>query len=165
MSALRNSKLSNSRYVLVGSLVLLLLAVFPLAAAAGSADGSSYSGDDAYDRAAGGFPELYASVAASLSGDDAYDPATGGLAAGGIPGRAAFIFTAGFGGDDAYDPAAGGLAAVSLFSLSELAFCEESVFAVEGGFSGDDAYDLAAGGNPDGDQIALACLPSATLGQ
>ena len=160
MSVLRNSKLSNSRYVLVGSLVLLLLAAFPLAAAAGSADGSSYSGDDAYDRAAGGFPDLYASVASSLSGDDAYD-----LAAGGIPERAALIFAAGFGGDDAYDPAAGGLAAVSLFSLSELAFCEASEFAVAGGFSGDDAYDLAAGGNPDGDEIALACLPSATFGQ
>ena len=160
MSVLRNAKLSNSRYILVGSLVLLLLAVFPLAAAAGSADGSSYSGDDAYDRAAGGFPELYASVAFSFSGDDAYD-----LAAGGIPERAALIFAAGFGGDDAYDPAAGGLAAVSLFSLSALAFCESSVFAVDGGFSGDDAYDLAAGGNPDGDEIALACLPSATIGR
>jgi len=160
MSVLRNSKLSNSRSILVASLVLLLSAAFPLAAAAGSADGSSYSGDDAYDRAAGGFPELYGSVAASLSGDDAYD-----LAAGGIPERAAFIFAAGFGGDDAYDPAAGGLAAVSLFSLSELAVCESSTFAVDGGFSGDDAYDLAAGGNPDGDEIALACLPSATIGR
>ena len=165
MSVLRNSKLSNSRSILVGSLVLLLLAAFPLAAAAGSADGLSYSGDDAYDRAAGGFPDLYTGVAFSFSGDDAYDPAVGGLAAGGIPERAAFIFAAGFSGDDAYDPAAGGLAAVSLFSLSELAFCEPSVFSVEGGFSGDDAYDLAAGGNPDGDEIALACLPSGTFGQ
>ena len=160
MSDLWSAKLSSSRYVLVGSLVLLLLAALPLAAAAGSADGSSYSGDDAYDRAAGGFPELYASTAVSFSGDDASD-----LAAGGIPERAAFLFAGGFGGDDAYDPAAGGLAAVSLFSLSELAFCETSVFAVDGGFSGDDAYDLAAGGNPDGDVIALACLPSVSFGQ
>ena len=160
MSVLRDSKLSNSRFILVGSLVLMLLAAFPLAAVAGSVDGSSYSGDDAYDRAAGGFPELYASVASSFSGDDAYD-----LAAGGIPERAAFIFAAGFGGDDAYDPAAGGLAAVSLFSLSDLVFCEASEFAAGGGFSGDDAYDLAAGGNPDGDGIAVACLPSAILGQ
>ena len=52
-----NWKLSNSRYVLVGSLVLLLLAAFPLAAAAGFAGGASYSGDDAYDRAAGVNPD------------------------------------------------------------------------------------------------------------
>ena len=159
MFDLRNSKLSNSRFVLVGSLVLLLLAALPLAAAAGSADGSSYSGDDAYDRAAGGFPELYTSVASSFSGDDAYD-----LAAGGIPERAAFIFAAGFGGDDAYDPAAGGLEAVSLFSvaeaLGEFAFCDSVEMADVGRFSGDDAYDLAAGGNPGGFEIALACAPA-----
>jgi hypothetical protein len=114
MSILRNAKLLDSRYLLAGPLVLLLLVAFPLAAAAGSVDGSSYSGDDAYDPAAGGFPELYASVAASFSGDDAYD-----LAAGAIPERGALIFAAGFSGDDAYDAAAGGLEAVSLFSVAD----------------------------------------------
>jgi hypothetical protein len=157
MSFLRNVKSFKSNYLLVGSLILLLMGAFPLAAAAGSIDGSSYSGDDAYDPAAGGFPELYSGVAFSLSGDDAYD-----LAAGGIPERAAFIFAAGFGGDDAYDPAAGGLEAVSLFSvaeaLGEFAFCDSVELADIGRFSGDDAYDLAAGGNPDGDLGALACL-------
>ena len=155
----RNAKSLNSRYLLVGSLVLLLLVAFPLAAAAGSIDGSSYSGDDAYDPAAGGFPELYAGSAFSLSGDDAYD-----LAAGGLPERGALIFAAGFSGDDAYDPAAGGLEAVSLISVEEalasVALCEEPELAGVGRFSGDDAYDPAAGGNPDGELLALACLES-----
>ena len=157
MSVLRNAKALNSRYVLVGSLVLLLLGAFPFAAAAGSLDGSSYSGDDAYDPAAGGFPELYTGAPFSLSGDDAYD-----VAAGGIPERGAFIFASGFSGDDAYDPAAGGLESVSLFSVAEalrgFAFCDSSELADIGRFSGDDAYDLAAGGNPDADASALACL-------
>ena len=159
MSVLRNTKLSDSRVLLVGSLVLLLLAAFPLAAAAGSIDGSSYSGDDAYDPAAGGFPELYSGAALSLSGDDAYD-----LAAGSIPERGALIFAAGFSGDDAYDPAAGGLEAASLISVAEalagVTLCERPELAGVGRFSGDDAYDPAAGGNPDGDLRALACLES-----
>jgi hypothetical protein len=157
MSVLRNAKLFNSKVLLVGSLVLLLIGAFPLAAAAGAIDGSSYSGDDAYDPAAGGFPELYASVAASFSGDDDYD-----LAAGGISERGAFIFAAGLSGDDAYDPAAGGLEAVSLISVAEalagVAYCDSLELADVGRFSGDDAYDLAAGGNPDAAGIALACL-------
>lgn len=146
MSGPRKFKLSDSRFLVAGSLILLLLAAFPLAAAA------SYSGDDPYDPAAGGFPELYASVAASFSGDDAYD-----LAAGANPERGALLFAAGFSGDDAYDPAAGGLAAVSVFTVTdlraELAACDLSALVVSGGFSGDDAYDPAAGGNPDGDAI------------
>jgi hypothetical protein len=48
----------NIRYLFAGSLILLLVVAFPLAAAAGSLDGTSYSGDDAYDPVAGGFPEL-----------------------------------------------------------------------------------------------------------
>ena len=142
----------DARYLLAGSLILLLVVAFPLAAAAGSLDGNSYSGDDAYDPAAGGFPELYINGSVSLSGDDAYD-----LAAGALPERGALLFAAGFGGDDAYDPAAGGLAAVSLFSMAEsrgeLAECDASVLSVVGGFGGDDLYDPAAGGNPDGEAV------------
>lgn len=151
----KSMKLIDARYLLVGSLVLILAAAFPLAALAGF-DGSSYSGDDPYDPAAGGFPELYMSGAASLSGDDAYD-----LAAGALPERGALVFASGFGGDDAYDPAAGGLPAVSLFSVSEsleVAECDSSGLSVSGGFSGDDAYDPAAGGNPGRLEILLACL-------
>jgi hypothetical protein len=140
----------DARYLLAGSLILLLVVAFPLAAAAGFLDGNSYSGDDAYDPAAGGFPELYMNGSASLSGDDAYD-----LAAGALPERGALLFAAGFSGDDAYDPAAGGLAAVPLFSvaesLGEFAKCDPSALSVAGGFSGDDLYDPAAGGNPDGE--------------
>jgi hypothetical protein len=147
----------DARHLLVGSLVLLLAAAFPLAAGAGF-DGSTYSGDDAYDRAAGGFPELAMSGAASLSGDGAYD-----LAAGALPERGALVFASGFGGDDAYDPAAGGLAAVSLFSLSEslkVAECDSSGLSVSGRFGGDDAYDPAAGGNPDRLEVLVACMLS-----
>gem|GEM_PF-2081384 len=140
----------DARYLFAGSLILLLVVAFPLAAAAGSLDGKSYSGDDPYDPAAGGFPGLYLSVDGSLSGDDAYD-----LAAGALPERGALVFAAGFSGDDAYDPAAGGLAAVSLFSVAELrgelAECDASALSVAGGLSGDDLYDPAAGGNPDGE--------------
>jgi hypothetical protein len=153
----KEMKLIDGRYLLVGSLVLLLVAALPLVAIAGAADGSSYSGDDAYDRAAGGFPELYMNSSASLSGDDAYD-----LASGALPARGALVFASGFSGDDAYDPAAGGLPAVALFTVaesrSEVAECDSSVLSVAGGFSGDDAYDPAAGGNPDGMEILLACL-------
>jgi hypothetical protein len=155
MSSLKKFKLSDSRFLVAGSLILLLLAAFPLAAAE-----ASYSGDDLYDPAAGGFPELYASVAASFSGDDAYD-----LAAGANPERGALLFAAGFSGDDPYDPAAGGLPAVALFSVAEswgeLAACDLAEPVVLGGFSGDDAYDPAAGGNPDGDAVdvvLVACL-------
>ena len=140
----------DARYLFAGSLILLLVVAFPLAAAAGPLDGKSYSGDDPYDPAAGGFPELYLSVDRSLSGDDAYD-----LASGALPERGALLFAAGFGGDDAYDPAAGGLAAVSLFSVAELrgelAECDDSAPSVAGGLSGDDLYDPAAGGNPGGE--------------
>ena len=139
----------DARYLFAGSLVLLLVVAFPLAAAAGPLDGKSYSGDDLYDPAAGGFPGLYLSVDGSLSGDDAYD-----VAAGALPERGALLFAAGFGGDDAYDPAAGGLPAVSLFSVAEsrgeLAECDASALSVAGSFSGDDLYDPAAGGNRDG---------------
>jgi hypothetical protein len=152
----KSMKLIDARYLLVGSLVVILLAAFPLAALAGF-DGSSYSGDDAYDRAAGGFPELYINGAASsYSGDDAYD-----LAAGALPERGALVFASGFSGDDAYDPAAGGLPAVSLFSVSEsleVAECDSSGLSTVGRFSGDDAYDPAAGGNPGRLEILLACL-------
>ena len=107
------------RYVLVLFVTGLLLALVSLAATMGSnekrdalnsehaaADSTSmtYSGDDAYDPAAGGTPERSVlSIAGSYSGDDAYDPA-----AGGTPERSVVIIAGGYSGDDAYDPAAGG---------------------------------------------------------
>ncbi len=147
-------QLSNLRYAVVGTLVLVLLAAVPLTAAAGPANSASLSGDAIYDPAAGGFARL-SSISASNSGDDSYDPAAGfeGFAV-----LSAGVIEA-ISGDAAYDPAASGLAAVATFplaaSLSDVSDCYQ---AVAGGFSGDDAYDLAAGGNPDGDALGLACL-------
>ena len=71
MSVLRNAKLSNSRYLLVGLLILLVMGALPLAAAANSIDGSSYSGDDAYDLAPGGNPDcdLFARLCFQYSDD------------------------------------------------------------------------------------------------
>ena len=142
-------RFSNMRTVVVATLSLVLLVAFPLVVAAGHTAGPSYSGDDAYDQAAGGFAALSTRSSASYSGDDAYDPAAGGRAA-----LSGVTVSASYSGDDAYDPAAGGLAAVSTFSFAasqgEEAICGLTAFASAGGLSGDDAYDPAAGGNPEG---------------
>ena len=111
----------------------------------------------------------------SYSGDDAYDPAAGGtpsLSLSAIPQRAflsaALSAAAGFSGDDAYDPAAGGTPELSVAGLvwgsgSDLACSlpDEEIeargaWSVEGGFSGDDAYDAAAGGMPELSLLAFA---------
>jgi hypothetical protein len=150
-------RLSNARYVVAGTLILVLLAALPLTAAAGHANSSSLSGDGIYDPAAGGFAWL-AGISASISGDDLYDPAAGFAGFADSPA----ILVASLSGDAAYDPAAGGLAALSTFplsaALSDVSGCYPDAVASTGGFSGDDAYDLAAGGNPGGDVIVLACL-------
>jgi hypothetical protein len=189
MSDLFSIQSFNARYVLAGMLILLLLAVFPLAAAAEHSSAVSYSGDDVYDPAAGGLRALSVvaasdvasygpaglAIAGGFSGDDAYDPAAGGLPAlsavafaasqGDVVGRSAagLAITGGFSGDGAYDPAAGGLPALSVgaASQSDVVDCDPAGSAIVGRYSGDDAYDLAAGGNPSGTPRALACLPSA----
>ena len=100
---------------------------------------ASFSGDDAYDRAAGGRPELSlilakrrsaSSAEASYSGDDAYDPAVVGWS--GLP----MV-------DIVWD------AAAVKCGLSADEIAERSAMVVAGGFSGDDAYDPAAGGTPE----------------
>ena len=70
---------------MTGLLVLLMLAAVPVSAAmggnlggTGGSSGHTYSGDDAYDPAAGSQPELSVAAATTFSGDDAYDPAAGG---------------------------------------------------------------------------------------
>lgn len=154
-------RLSNMRYVVAFTLILVLLAALPLTAAAGDANSASPSGDGIYDPAAGGFARL-SSISASNSGDDLYDPAAGFA---GFIKRSASD-SENISGDAAYDPAAGGLAALSTFplaaSLSDVSDCYPAELAIAGGFSGDDAYDLAAGGNPDGDALGLACLLDAS---
>lgn len=165
------------RYAMVGMTILFLLVVTPLVSAEGV---GSYSGDDAYDPAAGGRPDLSVIVTSgrsapgagiSYSGDDAYDPAAGGrpelsviLAA-----RRSRLSTGlSYSGDDAYDPAAGGTPELSVVGLSaeivppvdcglsadEIA--ERRTMTVAGGFSGDDAYDPAAGGTPELSLLAFA---------
>jgi hypothetical protein len=151
MSDLLSIQRSSARYVLVGMTILLLLAVFPLAAAAEHRSSVSYSGDDAYDPAAGGLGVL--SAVAGSEGKVASYSLSGSAIAGG------------YSGDDAYDPAAGGLPALSagavIASQSDVADCDPTGFEVVGRYSGDDAYDPAAGGILYGSPLALACLPSA----
>ncbi|MGD8397871.1 MAG: hypothetical protein PVG11_03365 [Anaerolineae bacterium] len=163
------------RYAVAGALIVLMLAAFALPAAAdhtAETSFASFSGDDAYDPAAGGSPALLAVtdyVAAgrtfdrALAGDAAYDPAAGGLPALAIfqvagYDMAARAFDSSLSGDAAYDAAAGGLSAF-------VAECDVAQLGVAGGYSGNDAYDLAAGGNPDGLAGALACVPAGVLGQ
>ena len=142
------------RYAVAGMTILALLAVASLAAATGGQGVGTYSGDDAYDPAAGGRPELSLnggprlSAGTSYSGDDAYDPAAGGrpglwlfahavdvtpsvrcgLPAAEIARRSAMAIAGGFGGDDAYDPAAGGTPELSLLTFADVpslaAVCE-----------------------------------------
>jgi len=178
----------QTEYLSVGLIFLMLLSAIPVAAqTAGSAD-RSYSGDDAYDPAAGGLPSLTVAAiphriiptgATTFSGDDSYDPAAGGLpvlSVAALPQRIIRSDATTFSGDDAYDPAAGGLSAPSVAGLiqsdgSEIA-CRLSddeieargTWSVEGGFSGDDAYDPAAGGTPELSLLAfgvdlVTCVP------
>ena len=137
---------SGGRYLLIGVLLAAILASVSLVAVLAGRPASaalpsptlgrtqaaiSYSGDDAYDLAAGSRPALFVRPdAISYSGDDLYDPA-----AGGNPARAARSAPTSHSGDDAYDLAAGSLPA--LF-----------VRPAGASYSGDDAYDPAAGGNP-----------------
>lgn len=51
-------RLRGPRCAIVGMTILLLLAIVPLAVASGGDGAVSYSGDDDYDPAAGGTPEL-----------------------------------------------------------------------------------------------------------
>jgi hypothetical protein len=145
-------QLSRTRYLVAATVLLVLLAAAPLAV-----DASSYSGDGTYDRAAGGFPELFlTSVPTSYSGDDAYDQA-----AGGIPELFVVAAVWSLSGDDAYDPAAGGLSELAgnaiEASYSNAVACGSIAVSSVGIYSGDDAYDPAAGGNPDGPSLELAC--------
>ena len=187
----RVKQLKQTQYLSVGLIFLLLLVATPVAAQTVGAGVGSYSGDDAYDPAAGGL--LAISVAAvsqqdgrsgatTLSGDDAYDPAAGGLPAISVAAAPQRITRSGattWSGDDAYDPAAGGLPAISVAGLvqssgSEVA-CAPSAselearraWSVDGGLSGDDAYDPAAGGTPELSLLAIrvelvTCAPAVT---
>jgi hypothetical protein len=142
--------------VLLAALALLAPAMGGPHAALAMSDRGGYSGDDAYDPAAGGTPELSvaalpersaAAVAVSFSGDDAYDPAAGGtseLSVAALPERSAAAVAVSYSGDDAYDPAAGGTPELSVAALPE-----RSAAAVAVTYSGDDDYDPATGARPE----------------
>jgi hypothetical protein len=126
--------MNNTRIAVAGMLILLMLAfTSSLVAMAGD-----ISGDDDYDWAAGGTPEL---AVAAL--------AEGSAAAAGIS----------YSGDDDSAMAAGGAPELSLpafsadASLADACSLSEGELAAQsaqvGDFSGDDAYDYAAGAVPD----------------
>ena len=106
--------------------LLITLAVIALPTVIFAQDGGNYSGDDAYDPAAGALIASNARFVMNFSGDDAYD-----LAAGGEPAKTPMRYVNCFSGDDAYDPAAGGL------------YYYEPTVRYLATFSGDDAYDPA----------------------
>jgi hypothetical protein len=110
---------------------------------------------------------------ASFSGDDAYDPAAGGtpelsVVARSLPQRAAPTAAATFSGDDLYDLAAGATPEISVAGsvwssgsgiaciLSDDEIAARDGWSVAGGYSGDDAYDSAAGGTPELSLLAFA---------
>jgi hypothetical protein len=154
----RIEQLKHTQYLSVGLVFLLLLMVTPVAAQTADAGAKSYSGDDAYDPAAGGLPALSVVVvpqriirssASTLSGDDAYDPAAGGLPALSVVGLIR----------------SSGSAIACAPSVGELE--ARSTRSVDGGFSGDDAYDPAAGGIPEVSLLTIgldlvACAPAAS---
>lgn len=137
MSKIQSIQFPYARYFVLGALLLALLAAAPLNVSA-----AGLSGDDAYDPAAGSFPELFVAAApSSFSGDDAYD-----LAAGGLPALFVGLAAVSLSGDDAYDPAAGGLAELA-GNVLEVASCPVVASLAEvGRYSGDDAYDPAVAG-------------------
>ena len=91
MKILRNS--------LLGILASLILIALPTLAFA--QDGGNYSGDDAYDPAAGGlYFEPSVHYVQNFSGDDDYDPAAGGQ-----PTTAPARYVNRFSGDDSYERA------------------------------------------------------------
>jgi hypothetical protein len=81
----------------------------------------------------------------SFSGDDAYDPAAGGLSLDQLSpmlNEKSLRKSGGYSGDDAYDPAAGGLSVEQITPAVDM----EQYFFNKGSYSGDDPYDPAAGG-------------------
>jgi hypothetical protein len=134
----RTGTWQRARSIAVGLMIVLLVLV-PLATSYAGEGVGSYSGDDAYDPAAGGQPERSIAAADTCSGPDPYDPASGchpelslldvapgnsadnacGLSADEIASRKALRIPGGLSGDDAYDPAAGGTPELSLLPFAQ----------------------------------------------
>jgi hypothetical protein len=110
--------------------------IAPAAVASSIAEGNvgiSYSGDDLYDPAAGGRPELSVAMASASE-------------------RSPFSTGISYSGDDPYDPAAGGRPELSVAMASA---SERSPFSTGISYSGDDPYDPAAGGRPELSVVGL----------
>lgn len=80
--------------------LLITLVLLALPAIAFAQDGGNFSGDDAYDPAAGAINVQFVQ---NFSGDDAYDSAAGGLIY-----EPTVRYVSNFSGDDAYDLVANG---------------------------------------------------------
>ena len=113
--------------VMVGLMTICLTVLLPAVSFA-SDGGGTYSGDDAYDPAAGGTPEE--SVSAIFKDNAA--PLDCGLSAGEISRRIALRVPGGCSGDDPYDPAAGGIPELSLLPFAKdpglMAACVPAVY-------------------------------------
>jgi hypothetical protein len=120
-----------------------------------AASARSYSGDDPYDPAAGGQPEMSISAA---SGQSAVRASSAGV--GGILEPIVVASARSYSGDDPYDPAAGGQPELSIAVASGQSAVRASSAGVGGilepivaasarSYSGDDPYDPAAGGQPE----------------
>ena len=156
---------------LMGLLACILLALPPAAAFA------SQSGDDAYDLAAGGRPELSVLLArlesigtSSYSGDDLYDSAAVAIFR-----PASSVVRSTYSGDDAYDPSAWRETRTVATQSDPATGCHlpatewrrRGAWRLPGGLSGDATYDPAAGGVPELSLeasapelgLAAACLP------
>jgi hypothetical protein len=102
------------RSAMVG-LMAMLLVILPLATSFAGEAGGSYSGDDAYDPAAGGTP----GEAVKVLSANGPSPLPCALAEDEIASRNASRIPGGFSGDDAYDPAAGGTPELSLHTFAQ----------------------------------------------
>ena len=141
MLNLSSMRLSNARILVAGVLLLLLLAALPLVAAAGYTDVRSYSGDDAYDLAAGGSPEL--AVAAASERATVINEAS--ITASTISSDVLARFHRAKPVDDPLNGALS-FAEAEFYVAKYGADVVASSTRLAGGFSGDDAYDPAAGG-------------------
>ncbi len=120
----RVKQLKRTQYLSVGLIFLPLLVATPVAAQTVGVGDVSYSGDDAYDPAAGGPPALSAAGFVWSSGSEfACAPSAGELEA-----RRSRSVDGGFSGDDAYDRAAGGTPELSLLAIGlDLVACAPTV--------------------------------------
>jgi hypothetical protein len=120
----RKKQSKRIQYLSVGLIFVLLLVAIPVVAQTASVGDGGYSGDDAYDPAAGGLPAL--PRAAFTQGADFELPCL--PSASELEARRAASVDGGYSGDDPYDPAAGGTPELSLLAMGlELVACTPAV--------------------------------------